>query len=292
MFDDRVNPFNSFDATHPLLSYVVREVRGGRTPEGLVRYSRRTLWILGGLLFGGLFVAIALYQPVFQPSYTDDEWALQIAALYTVGAFAVSIFTFPIVDFVTVFYAVNSIRSEMRQDVKFDLLRATTLSPYVFAASRLTLARVRAWRFFVLMWQLRILCCFLAGFVLLWAVLAFGGSTPDPAMGYFIFGAVIFVVMLVWEPLWRFRMMTNLAASFAARFRSDLAVWLAVGGSLLAVGTLQLMLAVGVGWMGFYMNILPYMAMPFVVWTLQKGLADWREQVLVDNLFRWKGEDA
>lgn len=316
------NPFKGFDYRHPLLAHVIREVRGGRTPYGLWRYSRQMMWGILALTFGGLAVLLIFYQP----QYTGSQWRQQAAALYTAGAFGVSIVGFVIVDLVTLFYAAVSIRADIGRDIKFDLLRASALPPGDYIASRLTLAQVRSWRVFVVMMAARLASCVLAVVVFLWVLgynffeYGFSSIGLDGIAGIaaLALGSLIFLVMLLFEPFWRQRMLTALAASIAARLRRPFWMWLALGGAYLLVIALQGAFAAGVSTLGLWLpdtltrdllpydayswqfrnrvgmmiGFLPFMVMPPIVYRLQIWLTNWRWGVTERYIFKHQGEDA
>lgn len=329
MFLNRVNPFNDFDHTHPLLSYVIRDVRGGRTPQGLMIYTNQILWIVAALMFGGIALILMSYQPLFQPAFIDEFWSLQIAFFYMLGVFATSIFSFPIVDLVTLFFTAVGFRQEMNRDVKFDLLRTSPLPPEDYAAARMTLAAVRSWRVFVFMWWLRLLACIYAIMLLAWSLVMLVASEGLPpwreifqsesifAFVAFLAGTAIFLVFLLWEPFWRFRMMTAAAASIAARVKSGFWMWLLLGGAYLLLIFLQGGLAVGASMLGFWVGgevwdlldaprfnnlfqrwmailigFIPFAVLPPIVWFLQTQFTRWRVRVLERFIFRRHGEDA
>jgi hypothetical protein len=316
------SPFRGFDREHPLLAYIIREVRGGRTPAGLARYSRQVMWIMLALAFGGLAVLLVFYQP----QYRGGQWRQQAAALYTAGAFGVGMFSFVIVDVVTLFYAAVSLRGDIGRSVKFDLLRTSTLPPANYIAARLTLAQVRAWRVFIVMYAARVAACVLAAGVFTWIIgynlIDYGPPVSEweflMTTASILLGVAIFLVLLLWEPFWRQRMLTALAASIAARVRRAVWMWLVLGGAYLLVVFLQGALAAGASTLGFWsadavtnqflpyeayswefrnrvsvmVGFLPFMAMPPLVYRLQLWLTNWRWHVAEQYIFKQQGEDA
>ncbi len=311
MLTSRFSPFNDFDHTHPLLSYALHSVPGGRTPEGLVHYSNKALWILAALLFGGLFALLL----VAIASGSTLDGLLSVGIAYSIFATLISLFAFPIVDFVTVFYAVNSIRSDIDREVKFDLLRITPVPPATYASARVALARVQAWRVFVLMWQLRLLCC-----VLLVAAAGVGlfVSPPDLndsaalfAFSTVLLGAGVAFVMFIGEPLWRFRYFSTLGASFAVRFRNPFTAWLWTVVEMVSVtilgGVLFLAITLIGMWVGGFVqslmfdalygsadvytftwafSILGYALLPIWVRSLLQGVNIRRERELHQHIFQ------
>ncbi|MEM6281634.1 MAG: hypothetical protein AAF787_05545 [Chloroflexota bacterium] len=319
-----VSPFNTFDATHPLLSYLIRDVRGGRTPAGLERYSQQALWVLGVLMFGGLALVIGIYEPV----YPDDYYRYQAGLIYTIAAVGVSMVTFVIADLVTLFYVAHAVRAEINRELRFELLRTTTVNPEDYIASRLALGQVRAWRVYVVFIGLRWLAVVMAilmalwGLVLLLIVQAFTlADLLQPTVIFFIafftLAVVIFLVMLLWEPFWRFRMLTTLAGSLATRFRNGFVMWLLLAGAYLLVVGLQGMLASGVTTLGvagyqgtedllyrfsdfrtdyvsqfaLVAGTVPYAVMPLVVWFAQRTFTRWRLNVAERFIFMRRGDD-
>ena len=319
------SPFEVFDHHHPLLAYVIREVRGGRTPEGLVRYTWKVAAVLSALMFGGALLA----PVVFLSPYNTDDHFLQVWLVYSLAAVSASIFLFPLVDLVTLFYGAVGIRTEVKHDVHFDLVRASTLEAHAYVQSRLALAQVRAWRVFIIMWLMRLFACVILALTALAALLfsiASGNLTLtdilSPEMVYMAFfvtaGSIIFLILMLWEPLWRFRMMTALAATLAARIRGGVTMWLTLGGATMLVVFVQGMFAIFIVWMGAIMTsfvsdlwsvnvsdsgafremlslaagFIPWMALPPGVWALQTSVTRWWEGAAVAAIFAPTREDA
>ncbi len=303
MFIKSTSPFKDFDPNHPLLSYALRSVPGGRTPEGLVRYSNKTLWILATLLFGGLAVLIGLAGATTVPKL--DE-LLTLAVGYARVALFISILIFPIVDFVTVFYAVNAVRGDRNTDGKFDLMRITTIKPDIYAITRLTLARVQAWRVFVVMWYLRLLCCVLVTILaIVAALLQFISQLTYPLHidVYVLAVAVVYntlvvvgvaYAMMIYEPLWRFKYLSSLGALCAARHRNIGVVWLRLVSTILITGIITL------GFLGILSTLLISLQptllctlIPASVWVLfQNALGEKHELELPALILRPPPTDA
>ncbi len=319
------SPFETFDYQNPLLSYVIREVRGGRTPQGLVRYTWQVAAVVGALMLAGaVLTPLLFWAPV---SFRGEYWFIQVFVGYSIVVALISIFLFPIIDLVTLFYGAISIRTEVARDVRFDLVRASTLNPQDYVQSRLALAQVRAWRVFIVMWIMRFFGCLLlaiSGLVAL-ALLIFESGVfiddvlrPEVLYGvsFVVAGIAIFLPLMLLEPLWRFRMMTALAAALAARIRGGFTMWLALGGSTLLVLFLQGMFAVTVVWVGSLMSsfvnemwfsydsnyqfrdmasttvgLIPWMAMPPGVWALQMSVTRWWEDTAAGSIFTPRARD-
>ncbi len=312
----RFNPFRHFgyDYTHPLLHYVVREIRGGRSPAGLNRYTRNVVIIVGLLIIAGLLITVAVPWP---GTDRDRQWYYGASLLYTFGAIGVSVLMFVITDAVTIFFAAMSVRTELGQPVKFDLLRTSPLLPGSYVASRLTVAQVRSWRVFVVMWAARMctwgLLVLLAAIGILIAVYENGGwGWPDITALMVILalvtGFLIFSVMFLLEPVWRFRMMAELATSIAARVRQGVWMWFALGGAVAVVLFVQGMIAIlvvfvsrviytvidrGFVWLPYdsesalalTAGFVPWIAMPFIVWAYQRRVTRWRRRVTEQVIF-------
>lgn len=310
------NPFRLFgyNFTHPLLFYFVRDVRGGRTPAGLRRYTRKVFLVMTVVVLLGLLGAVLLTWP---NTPGDDYWYYTVAWVYWMWGVGISIGLFVIVDAVTVFFAAMSIREEIGQPVKFDLLRVSPLTPEAYLASRITLAQVRSWRVFVVMW---------AGRLCMWGLMVFLGvmglliwlyedgsfidslSLSDMGILMMFAGAfLIFSVMFLLEPLWRFRMMAELAASVAARVRRGVWMWFTLGGAVGAVLAAQGAIAVGVvlssrlgavvvgrlldrtsfetDWVAIAVGFVPWVLMPAGVWWYQTRVTRWRRRVAERTIF-------
>ena len=313
----RFNPFRHFgyDYTHPLLHYVVREIRGGRSPAGLNRYTRNVVIIVGLLIIAGLpVITVAVPWP---GTDRDRQWYYGASLLYTFGAIGVSVLMFVITDAVTIFFAAMSVRTELGQPVKFDLLRTSPLLPGSYVASRLTVAQVRSWRVFVVMWAAR-MCTWglLVAVGRYWdtdcsvrkrRVGLAGHHCPDGDSSVST-GFLIFSVMFLLEPVWRFRMMAELATSIAARVRQGVWMWFALGGAVAVVLFVQGMIAMlvvfvsrviytvidrGFVWLPYdsesalalTAGFVPWIAMPFIVWAYQRRVTRWRRRVTEQVIF-------
>jgi len=304
------NPFrqSSLTHTHPLLSYAIQGVRGGRTPTGLERYSRKVMWIVGGLILAGLIVTLGV---TYDPRNAFGDHYI-IALLYWVGSLVVSAISFVVVDLVTLFYAAMSVRTEMAQKVKFDLLRTSSLSATTYLDAQITLAQARSWRVFIVMWAARFCCWLLLILLLIIGVIGavltgelyFIGWQELAIALLLLLSFCIFTVMLLWEPLWRFRMMTCLAMSIAARVRRGGWMWGTLAAATLLTVFLQGLFGVWVvftsGWLERIIGralsfefemvtaiamLLPWLIMPLVVWFSQKQLAGWRWRVAEQAIF-------
>ncbi len=320
----RTSPYNGLNTRHPMLSYTVRHVRGGRSAQGTVRFAWVAFWIM---LAAGI-IPLALFLWLFQPTYRSDYYWIQSSFFYILGAGAIVTFMFPLVDFFTVFYAVNSIRAETHSGTKYDLLRTSVADTANYVDARLALARVRAWRIMVFMWTGRLVA---VGMLVLLGVAGFGvllyeddfnGAFTDStfwfAVAFFIIGAAIFLVQYLGEPLWRLDMLNAYASSVAVRYKSNATTWVILGLGMLVIMFFQGMLAAGVvygGWglyeladyllsesrgyywdfrdqLGFSFALIPYIAMPFFNWHAQRWLYRWRRQVTMRYIFRHRGVDA
>ncbi|MEO1441361.1 MAG: hypothetical protein AAFV33_13250, partial [Chloroflexota bacterium] len=233
-------------------------------------------------------------------------------------------------DLVTLFYVAHAIRAEINRDVKFELLRTTTVDPQDYMASRLALGQVRAWRVYVILIGLRWLATLQAVLLALWGMvlLTIDGNWPSLSewlqsdaifyTAFFTLAVVIFLIMLLWEPIWRFRMLSTLAGSLATRIRPGFLMWTLLAGAYLLVALLQGALAAGVTTLGAWWSnlvfehllgssefqwefrqqaglvagIVPYAVMPLVVWFAQARFSGWRVNVAERFIFMRRGDDS
>lgn len=314
------NPLKGINIDHPLIAYMLRSVLGGRSEIGLLRYSWHAALITWAVMLAPMAVTVALYVPRYQ----NDYFRLQTAAYYGAGAMAASIFLFPIIDLVTIFYAAITIRADRQADVKFDLLRISLVKPVRYRRSRLIVAQVRAWRVFVIMWAARLMAWItlaVVGFIALLIAFVEDGLywTLDGefwwAFIFFVVVIVIFTVMLLLEPFWRFEMLAQAATTIASRFERSGLMWLTLGGMLVLIIFSQGSFAAGVVALSWGLNrlfysllpyrldystqtsletmagLIPFMMMPLLVWTLQHWLRDWYDRLGMSSIFRPKVED-
>ena len=323
-FIGRQNPLYNVNLTDPLLSHVITTVRGGAS----LHRSMRLTWIIAGLVWIAMLAPLFLWLAFATSGYTTyNTYRLEIALYYSAGAMGVAIVLFPLIDIVTIAFTMTSLRSDLARQIKFDLLRLSLISPAAYIQSRLHLAKTRAWRVFVILFAARLGAVSLIALVLLsWFIynilddgFYWSGLDWDFFYGVSVFLTFIsiFLVMLLLEPFWRFHMLTHVAASIAVRVRRGLWSWVAVYGALVVIMILQGAFAAGVTWAGIGLynvtedilrwttssynlresialgiGLLPAMAMPVIVWQLQKRLAAWRLRVAERYVFSAYGDDA
>ena len=321
----RTSPYTNLDAQNPMLSYTVRHVRGGRSAPGTIRFTWIAFWIM---LAAGI-VPLVLFLWLYEPSFRDDYYWFQVSFVYIMGAGGLMTFMFTLVDFFTVFYAVNSIRADTQSGTLYDLLRSSTVDTSAYVDARLALARVRAWRIMVFMWAGRLVA---VGMLLVLGVTGFGILLYEDEMGNalmdetfwfaILFGmiaGIVFLVQFLGEPFWRLDMMNAYAASVAARYNSNATTWSILGLGLVAILFLQGMMGAavvygslglhalvdevlsainaGYSWdfrdrLGLTFAVIPYMLVPWLTWFGQRRLYHWRRQVTIRHIFRHRGVDA
>lgn len=320
----RTSPYSNINTRHPMLSYVVRHVRGGRSHQGTVRFA----WIAFWIMLAAAVVPLLLFLWLFTPTYRSDYYWLESSAVYMLFASGAVLFIFPLVDFFAVFFSVNSIRSELYSGAKYDLLRTSTIPADDYVDARLALARVRAWRVMVFMWVGRLVA------VGIWAVLGVLGlgvllyedglNLSDFADLDFWFYAAFFIgffltalVQVLAEPLWRLDMLNAYAASVAVRYKSNAAIWSVLGFGYLVIlliyGLLGAVSVFGGVWisdvignffpyqdyswefrdrMSMTFSFVPYMLLPFLTWNVTRWITSWRRRVTVRYILRHRGTDA
>jgi hypothetical protein len=323
----RANPYNTINPSYTPLTYIVRHVRGGRSPEGVVRFS----WTATAIMAAVIVLPLGLFLlAIGRPFSVDRYYYLENTFYYALGVMGISIILFPIVDFFTLLYAVVSVRGDMNRSIKFDLLRTSLANPADYVDSRIALAKVRAWRVFVFMWTGRLLACVLVALLgviafimemfvnpLNWRDFTYSDTWFGLAVAV-ICGA-IFLTQLLAEPLWRLDMLIAFGVSIATRVRRGGALmWLVLG-----LGTLGLIVAQGaIGaavvffgfrfaenisdllwasdqdftWqfrerIGFLTGVLPYAFMPLAVWAFHRMIRRWRRRVAIHYIFRYPGGD-
>lgn len=329
MFIHRHNPLRGQDVHTPILAHVLWNVRGARDESVLYRYSRRVRNILLVLIL----IPIVLIWSVYNPPYNNiiaDRYGMTLA--YLGYALLGAIFLFPLVDIATVAFGVHSIRADTNRNIKHDLLRLSLLAPQAYLQSRLVLAQARAWRILVIMWFLRFLLFVALTVALLLGLLylmmfddvrfvggssAIFGDTFNAvdlfALTYGAAALFILCVMLLAEPLWRFRMMSLLGMSVAARVRHGAWMWFAVGCAGVGALVVQGLIAAGVVFVGVQIarafsswgnystfremtiylgGMVPYALMPLMVWRWQTWLGAWRWRVAQRYVFLPQGDDA
>lgn len=320
----RTSPYAGLNNRHPMIAYTVRHVRGGRSPQGTVRFA----WVALGIMLAVALVPLLLFLWLYTPSYRGDYYALEVTFYYTLVAGGVSLFAFPIVDFFTVFYAVNSIRAETHNSTKFDLMRTSTIDAVAFVDARLGLARVQAWRVLVYMWAGRLIAVgMMAGVgvtglgVLLYED-TLNLADMDANAWYFVcffaLCALIFLVQYLGEPLWRLNMLSAYAASVAVRYHANATTWTVLGlgvivmlGFIGALGAGVVFGSVGLYGLGEWvldepnnfawrfreqwslsLAVVPYALMPLAVWGAQRVFCQWRRRVTIRYIFQQQGADA
>jgi len=322
---NRANPYNGIDENFPPLAYLTRHVRGGRSRDGANAMGRLAMLIVAVVVL----LPLALLLVFVRPAYAVPNYWLQNSWWYALVVMGLSIVTFPLVDFFTVFFAVNSIRSDIKDTVKFDLLRASLVDPAAYIDTRIALARLRTWRVFVFFWVARwaaVVFVGLLGLTTLFVQFIEDGFPFDLltdarfafALTMVSMGVLIFLVQLLAEPLWRLEMLTVFSVSVAARLRSNTAAWLVVGLGVLGIALAQGAFAAAVIWLavGFFevveellrfldvgtydmrenltwaVGMFPYAVMPLAVWALQRWFRLWRYRVAVRYIFKAQGGDA
>lgn len=264
-------PYDHPEAAHPLFAVAARRVRWVNSPDALRGYQRRAAWGVSAVVLG----VGALLTVLFWLGDMRLVSAMFTSLLILIGA---SVVIGLLVDFFCVLYGMNSVSSLDDADMS-DFLRVTAVNPLTLMAARLRLARLYAWRAFILLALMRMtLLAMLAGAVVV-GLLALSTDADwhiDElllAVGAALGGMVTITVFLLREPYWRYHAMTAIGVQQAAEhlnpFRRAVFVVLAVIGFWMLQGMVLLMggyaMGMGVAMLGAILMSLTDVYLPDVV---------------------------
>lgn len=242
-----ISPYRAISADQPLFALELRRVRWGGSTELLRRGTWRWLALsVMGTLIAWAALMLAFYDGSYRYFYhrTDALVILFFAALAANLIF----------DGMAMRASVGSISGDLDAG-RWDLLRLTLLNEHTIVGAKLTIARIRSWRGWIVVFGMRI------GVVLI--VFIQGGIVPffygEPRSSLFVgiaeslmdeplnttlwLGALLtFTVGYLVEPFWRLRAMTALGVWLSTWTRSGAVSWLMALFAVFVVWLTQAML--------------------------------------------------
>lgn len=251
---DALLPQASRMLAHPVYISEARNLRRGRSLDGLLAYSLR--WVLIICALAVIVWALLVwdhYRGVHAGIYTYGWAARRASENIIVWLAFVSVVGVLLLDFVAMMAAVRGVNAD-RGHRRWDLVRLTPLGRRDIITAKHIVAQVRCWWFTTMLTGLR-----LAAVLLL--VIQFGalatGSPPRTALATWLDDlpaqplthitdlglALALMTFFLLDPLLRMRLFTALGLAISARVRSES---LAVIAGLAAMGALWLMQIIGV----------------------------------------------
>jgi hypothetical protein len=238
---------------HPVYRSEARNLRRGRSLDGLVAYSLRRVAVVCALavIVWTLFVWDH-YRGVHTGYYTYGWAARRASENIIVWLAFVSTVGMLLLDFVAIMAAVRSVNAD-RTTQRWDLVRLTPLGRRDIIIAKHTIAQMRCWWFATIVTGLRLAAALLLA--LQFGALAIG-TPPRTALADWLDGLTIqpitqvtdlgltlaLLTFFLLDPLLRLRMFTALGLAVSARVRSES---LAVLAGLASMALLWLMQIIG-----------------------------------------------